>query len=72
MHIERLTGADRVVDVVDAQNGVRRDRVVIAEVAEHQWQHPEVDEVLPVNPRERLGDHRSEADERGNQRSVLA
>jgi len=61
-----------IVDRVDPQNGVRGEPAVITRVGEQQWQHAEVDEVLRVDSRVGLGDHGTEAEEGGYQRSVFA
>jgi hypothetical protein len=62
----------RVVEAFDAQHVARFDRVAFGGIAEEQRCDAEVDQVLAVDTRECLGDHRAQAEEGGTSAVLTA
>ena len=65
------SAGDAVANVVDAQHRAGVDSLMVGGLAEQERQDPKVDQVLGVDPGIGRGDHRPQAEERGNERPVL-
>src|SRR2546429_553388 len=61
-HAHTVAGGERGAQAVEAQPVTLFERVVGGPIVEREWHDPPVDQVRPVDPRERLGEHRAHAE----------
>jgi hypothetical protein len=70
--VDAIVPVRGVVHAGDAEHVVPVDPIVVGGIREGQRQDAEVDQVLPVDPREALGDHHAQGEIARRQRGVLA